>query len=190
MTILVTRFNSTVIASFSLGLRILLFVLIPASGISTAVSILVGQSFGANDINKAKQVTKLGALISFSVLMLFGIFLFILAYPVAAFFINDNVVIREAGGFIRAISPVFGLLGVQLCLLGAFVGTGNTKLSTTLTISSLVFIFLLGFILSHTKLAHFGVFIAYPLGDIISLAVIYSIYKKGDWEHKKTMKEI
>lgn len=189
MTVIVTRFNSTIIASFSLGLRILLLVLIPASGISTAVSILVGHSFGADDMNGVKRITKLGCIISFTILTFFGLIFFLFAYPIASFFINDPIVIKEAGRFIRAISLVFGMLGVQLSIIGAFVGTGNTKLSTTLVVSSLAFILFLGLFLSYTKLAHFGVFLAYPLGDFISLIVIYIIYKKGRWQYKKMIQE-
>jgi len=123
-------------------------------------------------------------------LSFFGLIFFLFAYPIASFFIDDPIVVREAGGFIRAISLVFGMLGIQLSMIGAFVGTGNTKLSTTLTVSSLVFILFLGWFLSYTKLAHFGVFLAYPLGDFISLIVIYIIYKKGSWQHKKLEHEI
>lgn len=186
MTILIVSFSAEVIASFSLGIRILVFILIPASGISVATSILVGQSFGCGDIEKVKSTTRMGSLISFSFLSFLGVILFIFANVIASIFIKDNrFVVREAGNFMRIMSLTFGMLGVQLAIVGTFVGIGNTRLSMFLSGFTLGFTFLLGFILSKVGLGFLGIWISYPIGNFVSLVITYIIYTRGKWEHKK-----
>jgi Na+-driven multidrug efflux pump len=173
-------------------LRIFLFILIPANAISAATSVSVGQNLGADNIKGAKRAIKLGCLISFVLLSSLGIICFIFAYKIAGFFVNNKnaIVIQETGRFLRAVSLIFGFLGAQLSMLGAFTGSGDTKRSTLLTVLTGGLMLLFGFILSNTKMGYFGLYIAFPLAGFMSLIITYIIYRKENWTHRRITQEL
>ena len=192
ITVFITKLDTNLIASISIGLRIFLFILIPANAISAATSVSVGQNLGADNIKGAKRAIKLGCLISFVLLSSLGIICFIFAYKIAGFFVNNKnaIVIQETGRFLRAVSLIFGFLGAQLSMLGAFTGSGDTKRSTLLTVLTGGLMLLFGFILSNTKMGYFGLYIAFPLAGFISLIITYIIYRKENWTHRRITQEL
>jgi putative MATE family efflux protein len=90
MTILVTSFGTITVASYGIGTRILSFIIIPAIGISIATSTLVGQNIGAGKPKRAKQITKISSELSFIILTIVGIILFIFSNQIKLSFHKDN----------------------------------------------------------------------------------------------------
>ena len=61
MTFLVTSFGTTTLAAYGVGSNILQVVIIPAMGLSMAVSALAGQNIGAGNVARASSIGRLGA---------------------------------------------------------------------------------------------------------------------------------
>ena len=72
LSFLVASFGTVTLASYGVGSNILLFVTIPAMGMSMAVSTLVSQNIGAGNIGRAERITVLGAGSGFAILSLAG----------------------------------------------------------------------------------------------------------------------
>ena len=85
MSFLVASFGTT-IASYGVGSNILQMVMIPAMGLSMAVSTLVGQNMGAGNPQRAAQITRLAALWGLLGLTLVGVLAYVFAEHLVAFF--------------------------------------------------------------------------------------------------------
>ncbi len=184
MVMLVTHFGTMVLASYGIGSRILSFVIIPGFGLSMATSTLVGQNIGAKAYYRVKKTLELSLAIAFGGLSLIGILMFIFAVDVAKFFIpNDLATIKESALFIKCLSLSFGFLGILLVLMGAFRGAGKTKISMVLALLSVwILRFPLAYYLGyHTDLKQFGIWISYPITNILTAIAGLLILAKYKW---------
>jgi putative MATE family efflux protein len=184
---IVTSFGSMVVASYGIGARILSFVIIPALGLSSATTTLVGQYVGANKINKAEEVGILSSKVAFYSLTAIGMLLFVFARPLTAFFVPGELeVIHNGALFIKIMAPSFGLLGIQQVINGVFNGAGFTLASMIVSILSLWIIrFPLAYVLSHnTDLSYDGIWWAFPVSNLIAAIFAFLWFRRGDWKRK------
>lgn len=193
MTFLVATFGTITLAAYGIGGRILSFIIIPALGLSMATSTLVGQNIGAGKAERAERITKLSAFTGFSVLTVVGIITFFAANPISAFFIpGEAETIRLSAQFIKVMALSFGFIGIQMSLNGAFRGSGNTVISMILSIVSLwVLQFPLAYLLSmHTSFAETGIWIAFPVSNVIAAFIALLWFAKGTWKERKITEEV
>ena len=193
MTFLVASFGTLTLAAYGIGGRILSFIILPALGLSMATSTLVGQNIGAGKIKRAEKIAKLSSLTSFIILTLVGILFFFFAEQISAIFIPGELeTIQATALFIKIMALTFGFIGVQMSLNGAFRGSGNTIIPLVLSIIALwILRFPLAYILSkHTSLAELGIWIAFPVANVIAAIITIIWFAKGTWKQKQLTKEI
>jgi len=193
MVFIVATFGTQTLAAYGIGGRVLSFIIIPALGLSIATSALVGQNIGAGKVNRAEKIVKISSLTGFIVLTFVGILTFIFANQISAFFIPGEIeTINSSALFIKIISLTFGFIGVDMSMNGAFRGSGNTMTSMTLSIVSLwVLRFPLAYLLSkHTSLAEIGIWIAFPIANVIVASISAIIFLKGSWKETKITEDI
>jgi len=193
LTFLVASFGTVTMAAYGIGTRILSLVIIPSHGLSIATSTLVGQNMGAGKIDRAERVAKISAKVGFFALSLVGIFIFVFAKEIAAFFIpGETTTIQSSSQFLRIMALSFGFIGIHQALNGVFRGSGNTLTSMIL---SIIFFFFLhlpsAYILSkYTSLADIGLWIAFPVANIIIAFLVLIWFIRGSWKKKKVTEEI
>ena len=193
MTFLVATFGTLSLAAYGIGVRVLSFIIIPALGLSMATSTLVGQNIGAGKIKRAEEITKLSSLMGFITLTIVGIITFLFAKQISAVFIPGELeVIQSSALFIRIMALTFGFIGIQMVLNGAFKGSGNTMISMVLSIVSLwVLRFPLAYLFSiKTHFAEVGIWIAFPIANIITAMIAMIWFARGTWKQKKITEEI
>lgn len=193
MTFLVASFGTLTIAAYGIGSRILSFIIIPAMGLSMATSTMVGQNMGAKKLDRVDKVVKLSGLAGFVFLTIAGIIVFLFANQIAAIFIPGEIeTIQSSASFIKIMALSFGFIGVQMALSGALRGTGNTMVSMVLSIISLwVLQFPLAYILSmHTGLAEVGLWIAFPVANIIAAIITLIWFTRGTRKQKQITEDI
>lgn len=192
MTFLIASFGTLTVAAYGVGSNVIQMAMIPAMGISMAVSILVGQNMGAGNIKRAAQIARLGATLSFGLLTGLGIIVFVAAPHIVAFFIPDDPAVIEAGStFLRIISLFWGFLGIQFSLTGVFRASGNMVISMILAlVSQWVLQFPLAYILSkHTSLGVDGLWWAFPVSNVLITFITIAIFSRGDWQKKRLLEE-
>lgn len=193
MTFLVARFGTVALAAYGIGHRVMSFVVIPIIGLSMASSTLVGQNIGAGKIQRAEEIVKKTSSISFFILTFLGAIIFIFAAKITAFFIpGETETINKATYFIKLMAFTFGFMGIHQIVSGAFIGSGNTLMSMLLSAFSLWFIrFPVAYILSHcTGLAETGIWLAFPITNILTAAIAIFWYSKGTWKKRRITEEI
>lgn len=190
MTFLIASFGTLAIASYGVGSNMIQVAMIPAMGFSMAISTLVGQNIGAGNMARAEQIGRLGAVVSFCVLSVFGLIVFAFAPHFVAFFVPGEAdVIKTGSTFLRTVSLAWGLLGVQFALSGVLRASGNMLTTMIITIvSQWVVLFPLAYILSqNTELGLNGVWWAFPISYLVIALTTIAIIAKGDWKKKRVI---
>lgn len=192
LTFLIASFGTLTMAAFGAGSNILQLVMIPAVGLSMAISALVGQNIGAGNIDRAQAIGRLGARFGFFALTGIGIVVFIFAPELVRFFVpNDSAVITMGATFLRFTSLSWGFIGIQFSLAGVLRGSGNLMSTMVLAIvSQWVLQFPIAYILSrHTSLGVHGLWLAFSLTNILIALISMAWCAKGDWKKTKLTAE-
>jgi putative MATE family efflux protein len=191
LTFLIATFGTLTMAAYGVGSTILQVVMIPAMGLSMAISTLVGQNIGAGNVERAAHIGRLGATLSFGVLTAMGAIAFVFAPALVAFFVpGDPRVIAEGATFLRITAPAWGFIGLQFALTGVLRASGNMVVTMVLTlVSQWVLQFPLAYVLSkHTHLGGRGIWWAIPIANVIIASITMAVYASGDWKRKKLVR--
>ena len=179
LTALAAYFGTTALAAYGIGTRLLSLIIIPALGISVATSTIVGHNFGAKKKERVLEAVKLSGKISFTILTLAGILLFIFATQIVTIFAPNNPdVIKLGAEFVRLMSLTFGFIGVQMTGNGVFRGIGKTTISM---ISSLSVFFLVRLPLAYILSKLYGIegfWWAFPLSNIVGAGIAIYLFIK------------
>jgi len=192
MSFLITSFGTLALAAYGVSANVLQVVMIPAMGLSMAISTLVGQNIGARNVERAAAIGRLGALIGFVGLEAFGLLVFFFPRTIVAFFVPEDAAVIEAGAeFLRIGAPAWGFLGLQFALTGVLRASGNMVMTMMLTlVSQWVLLFPLAYVLSkHTALGMQGIWWAFPAANVIIALVTIGVFAKGDWKKKRLLDE-
>jgi len=192
MSFLITSFGTLALAAYGVASNVLQVVMIPAMGLSMAISTLVGQNIGARNIERAAAIGRLGALIGFVGLAAFGLLVFLFPRTIVAFFVPEDTAVIDAGAeFLRIGAPAWGFLGLQFALTGVLRASGNMVVSMVLTlVSQWVLQFPLAYLLSkHTAFGVQGIWWAFPTTNVVIALISIGIFAKGDWKKKRLLDE-
>jgi putative MATE family efflux protein len=184
---ILSTFGSGALAGYTIGMRVILFALLPAFGVSNAAATMVGQNLGAGRPDRAEQAVWTAT--GYNMLFLGGVGVIFLAAArlIAVLFTRDPVVLSFAVSCLRTVSLGFIFYAAGMVLTQAFNGAGDTWTPTVINL----FVFWvweipLAWWLSHSAgLGPRGVFIALTVA-YSSLAVISAVlFKRGHWKYKK-----
>ena len=192
MSFLVASFGTHTIASYGVGSNILQMVMIPAMGLSMAVSTLVGQNMGAGNPQRAAQITRLASLWGLLGLTSVGVIAYLFAEYLVAFFIpDDEFVIAGGAEFIRVMCLTWGGIGVQLCVVAAFRASGNMLNAMVVSLlSQCVIQFPAAYILSkHTSLGPQGIWYSFAITNVLVAIITYLWFAAGRWQRTQLTKE-
>jgi putative MATE family efflux protein len=132
--------GSEAVAGATIALRIMMFTMMPAFGLSNAAATLVGQNLGAGDSQRAeKSIWKIGL---YTMYFLLGVSVVYFFYneQLMMIFSDDPVVIQMGGEWLQILSYSYFVYGWWMVTTQAFNGAGDTKTPTKI---NLVFFWLL-----------------------------------------------
>lgn len=184
---IMAEFGDTAVAGYGVAIRLIMFFLLPAWGMSNAAATLVGQNLGAQQPDRAEQSVWRTAKYN-TIFMIFVTLIFMLfAQPIVAFMNKDVTVESYAVMALRIVSLGYIFFGVGMVVTNAFNGAGDTRTPTLINIFGFwLFQVPLAFLLAMVfKLGPKGVFIAIVLAETgITIAGII-LFKKGKWKKVK-----
>ncbi|UJF16804.1 MATE family efflux transporter (plasmid) [Jeotgalibaca sp. MA1X17-3] len=124
---LIIAIGSKTFAAHSIAGNIESFVYMPAYGLATAATTLVGNAIGAKEYGEAKKTAFLAVKYGVIVLSLFGVVLFWGAPYFASLFTKDESAITQIITALRIDAFNQPGLAISLVLTGALQGMGDTK---------------------------------------------------------------
>jgi len=181
---IMAEFGEDAIAGYQVAIRVLMFFLLPAWGMSNAAATLVGQNLGANQPERASQsVIKTAKYNAF--FMLFVSLLFFFFSPPIIQFMNKDVSAESiAIQALRIVSVGYVFYGIGMVMMNAFNGAGDTKTPT--------YINLFGFWALQIPLALLlalklglgpqGVFLAIVIAESVITVISVIIFRQGKWK--------
>ncbi len=190
MTGIAAKFGTEVLAAYGVGARLISLVVIVGLGLLRATTTLVGQNMGASKIDRAETTTNYAGIIAFGSMTFIGICFYFFAEPIIRTFLDaEDHVVSMGVSFMKIVAPSFGFMGVQLALIGAFRGSGNTFQSMLLTIIGIWAIqFPFAWIVSSMEsMSYLGVWWSFPVSYVIPAIITYAWFKTGKWKKKKVI---
>lgn len=110
---------------------------LPAYGISSAATTLVGQSVGAKDAEGADKYGILAEIWGFGLCAVTGAALFVTAPWLASLFNENPLVVAEATLVLRIVAPIEPFFASFIVLSGALRGAGDTRFPMFLCLGSM-----------------------------------------------------
>jgi putative MATE family efflux protein len=184
---IIAAFGSATVAGYQVAIRILLFFLLPAWGMSNATATLVGQNLGAKQPERAEQSVWKTAKYN-AIFMLFVTLLFLLASePIVSFMNPDPVVEKIAVQVLHIVTAGYIFYGVGMVLINAFNGAGDTKTPTIISLFCFwAFQIPIAYLMAITfGLGPKGVFLAIIIAETAITIVAFIIFRQGKWKKTK-----
>jgi putative MATE family efflux protein len=171
-------------AGYQSAIRIMMFFMLPAWGLSGAAATLVGQHLGAQMTERAERSVFVTA--KFNVMYMGSIMVVCLlaADPMMWFFTNNADVHDIAVKAIRILSAGYIFYGIGMVLLNAFNGAGDTRTPTWVNFFGFWTIQIpLAYLLAkYYDFGPTGVFIAIPAAETLMTIAAVILFRKGRWK--------
>lgn len=176
--------GSEAVAGATITIRIMMFTMMPAWGLSNAAATLVGQNLGAGQPERAESsVWKIG-FYNMIFLVIVSVFYFVFNEELISIFSSDKEVIRIGSFWLQILSYSFFVYGWWMVSVQAFNGAGDTQTPTKI---NLVFFWLiqipLAYILAlRLDWGYEGVFWAVFISETsVGLFTLW-LFSRGSWK--------
>jgi len=176
--------GSAAIAAYTVALRLLEFVWLPAWGLGNAAATLVGQNLGAGEPARAERsgwhAARYNTIFMVVICMLFLVF----APVISRMFSNDPEVIHHATNCLRIMGLGLPLAAIGMIIAQALNGAGDTTTPTLMNLAC--------FWLTQIPLAYYlaeivamgpnGVFIAMVVAEVLLTIFSIVVFRRGAWK--------
>jgi putative MATE family efflux protein len=181
---IVSLFGGAAVAGYTVAIRIVIFFILPAWGLSNAAATLVGQNLGAGRPERAEQAVWRTGLYNLIFLGSLGVFFIVFATPVVRLFVQDPAVVPIAAMALRTFSCGNMAFAYVMVILQAFNGAGDTLTPTIVNF--------FGFWVLEIPLAWWlavpmhqgaeGAFLAFVIAQFAIAGASVVLFKRGRWK--------
>ena len=184
---IISTFGSAALAGNTIGIRIILFALLPSFGVSNAAATLVGQNLGAGKPDRAEAAAWRAGLYNTVCLGTIGLVFLVFAPWLIAIFTSDPEVAGHGVHSLRIIALGFAFSGYGMVFTQAFNGAGDTRTPTWINVVVLWMLEIpLAWLLARgAGLGPTGAFIAVSFAFLALTAVSAWLFSKGHWKTQR-----
>jgi Na+-driven multidrug efflux pump len=184
---IISAFGSSVVAGYTIGMRIIVFAILPSWGLSNAAATMVGQNLGARKPDRSERSVYVAAFYNMIFLGSVGLLFVLFAPQLIRLFTSDPAVLPMGIACLRIVSYGFLFYAIGMVMTQAFNGAGDTWTPTRINFFIFwLFEIPLAWLLSHQAgMGPRGVFAAIAIA-FSSLAVVsLLVFRRGRWKEKK-----
>jgi putative MATE family efflux protein len=181
MLTIVTPFGETVIAAYTVGVRMFSVIFLPAIAVGRGVETMVGQNVGAGEQDRAGRATNFAAKAMFGILAAVGVLTWLGAPNIVAIFSDDPEVVEIGRLFLRYVAPTFGFTGIFHSYKGGFRGAGKTLTAAAISITMLGLVRLPVAYFASGEMGYEGIWLAFAVSNVAGAAIAYAWYRLGTW---------
>jgi putative MATE family efflux protein len=190
MTAIVAVEGDTAIAAYGISEYLAALLLVPAIGLARGTETVVGQNLGAGQTRRAKHAVYMsgGIVAVVFALAIAG------AYPIAESIVGlflsaesdanaTDEVVRIAAAFVWIIGPTYVFYGVFQVVLGAFRGSGHTRLALAFAVVELwaIRLPLSAVALFWLDGGVIGIWYAFAVSYLLSTVLTVAWFLRGTW---------
>jgi putative MATE family efflux protein len=181
---IVAYFGSTALAGYTIGIRIIIFALLPSWGMGNAAATLVGQNLGAKKPDRAERSVLLTGFYNMLFLGGVSVIFIVFARPLVSLFHTDPGVVATGVECLRIISYGYVFFAWGMVMVQCFNGAGDTMTPTWVNLFCfwIVQIPLAYFLARVLDWGPAGVFWAIAISYSVSAAVGFYLFRRGRWK--------
>lgn len=174
-------------SGYQTALRLMMFFMLPAWGLSNAAATLVGQNLGNKNPEKAEKSVLMTMKFNIIYMVIVSVIFYGMSnYLVSIFTTEEHIkIVAKEGMYILASG--FVLYAIGMVMMNAFNGAGDTMTPTLINfVGFWLFQIPLAYFLSyHLNLKEEGVFIAIPIAETFIAIIAFILFKRGKWKLKQ-----
>lgn len=184
---IISTFGSDAIAGYTIGVRLIVFALLPSFGMSNAAATMVGQALGAGDPARGERAVWRAALYNTVFLTSIGLVFLAAAAPIISVFTADPIVRAYATDCLHTVAYGFVFYAAGMVLTQAFNGAGDTWTPTVINfVVFWLFEIPVAYILAKILgMGPHGVFLAITISFSALTVVSALMFRSGRWKHRK-----
>ena len=191
MTKNVNVYGATAMTAYGIGNKINSIITMPANGIGSAISTIVGQNMGAGNVKRTDKSYHIALRIGAIFLFVCGMILSrrVIAEPMVRFFTTDEHVVPLATDFLSIMAMCCWTNAFYNVTQGLFQGCGHTMITMAVDATRIwIFRFLTLWVCSHVLgMGVESVWYAVVVSNATSAVILYILYWTGIWK-KSTIK--
>ena len=183
---IVAGFGEEAIAGYVIALRVVMFALLPALGLSNAAATMVGQNLGAGKPERSEKAVWTAAFFNAGVYFSIGMIFIFFSNPIIGIFTTEPAVLAYGTSALHIIAYGFTFYGLGMVLETAFNGAGDTWTPTYLNFLIFwVFEIPAAYILAYYfELGPDGVFWAITVAFSLLAIASAILFRRGKWKTK------
>jgi MATE family, multidrug efflux pump len=184
---ILAKFGSAALAGYTIGIRVVIFAILPSWGMANAAATLVGQNLGAGRADRAERSVWIAALYNFLFLGVLGIAFAALPRPIVGWFTSEPDVVPYAVDCLRIVALGFVFFAYGMVMMQAFNGAGDT---VTPTIINFICFWMIKIPLAYmlaimAGMGPRGVFVAITVAYSMQTVVSLVLFRVGRWKSKQ-----
>ena len=182
----VAGFGSEAIAGYVISMRVVIFALLPALGLSNAAATMVGQNLGAGRPDRAESAVWKAGFFNAAFYFFVGVVLFVFSHIIVEFFTKEPTVLAYGSDSLRIVASGFVFYGFGMVMETSFNGAGDTWTPTWINLFIFwIFEIPLAYLLAyHFDLGPHGVFWAITIAFSLLAVVSALLFRRGKWKQK------
>jgi putative MATE family efflux protein len=122
----ISLFGSSALAGYTIGIRTILFALLPSWGLGNAAATMVGQALGAGKPERAAKAVWTAGFYNVIFLGTVGLLFIVFAPAIVAIYTSDADVARHAVNCLRIVASGYVFYAYGMVLTQSFNGAGDT----------------------------------------------------------------
>ena len=166
------------VAIYGIISRMLMFALFPILGITQGFLPIAGFNYGAGYYGRVKESVELSIKYAAVLATLIFIVILIFAKSITTIFTNDELVITQTPEALRWVFAASPIIAIQLIGAAYFQAAGKARKALFLTLSKQGFFLIALVLILPNFLGIFGVWIAFPIADVLSTIITGYYLKK------------
>ena len=182
----ISSFGTDVVAGYIVGIRVILFALLPSWGMSNAAATMVGQALGAGKPERAERAVWIAGFYNMIFLGVVGMAFVLFANQIIGLFTTDPLVVPYGVDCLRIVAGGFLFYAWGMVITQSFNGAGDTW---TPTIINLFVFWLWELPLAYVLAIVFGIG---PRGVFLAITIAFStlavvsalVFRMGKWKAK------
>ena len=184
---IVSFFGAAAVAGYTVAIRIVMFFILPAWGLSNAAATLVGQNLGARHPQRAEQAVWRTGLYNMLFLGVLGVVFYVYATPVVGLFVDDSAVVAIGARALRTFACGNLAYAWVMVLLQAFNGAGDTVTPTFVNFFGfwVIEIPLAWWLATRAHLRAEGAFLSVVIAECSIAVASLILFKQGRWKRQR-----
>lgn len=180
---IIAMFGSAPVAAYTIAIRMMEFVFLPAWGLGNAAATMVGQNLGALRPDRAEAATWTAARYNAVFMTTLGGVFFVFAPQIVGLFTSDPGILRYGTDCLRILGLGYPMYAVGMVIIQALNGAGDTKTPSimNLFVFWLIQIPLAYFLATSMAMGPNGVFWAIVISESLLTVLGVLIFRRGAW---------